>query len=68
MNDRLVEVEMSLMHLQKTMQELDEVIRSQTLRIDDLQRDLKRLNVELGLMREATIEQPPPAEERPPHY
>lgn len=68
MSERIVELEMALMHLQKTLQDLDEVMRAQALRIDGLERDLKRLNVEFGLMREATAEQLSPADERPPHY
>jgi uncharacterized coiled-coil protein SlyX len=68
MPDRTVELEMLLMHLQKTVQDLDEVIRAQSLRIDMLERDLKRLNVEFGLLREGAVEQLPPADERPPHY
>lgn len=68
MPDRSIELEMQLMHLQKTMQELDEVIRTQSARIDSLERDLKRLNVEFGLLRESAVEQPAPADERPPHY
>jgi SlyX protein len=68
MPDRSIELEMHLMHLQKTLQELDEVIRAQSVRIDSLERDLKRLNVELGILRESSVEQPAPADERPPHY
>ena len=51
MHERVTELEMQLMHLQKTVQDLDEVIRSHGARIDSLERDLKRLNLELGTLR-----------------
>jgi uncharacterized coiled-coil protein SlyX len=68
MDDRTTNLEMLVMHLQKTVQELDEVIQSQGTRINNLERDLKRLNLELGLLREAAIEERSPEEEKPPHY
>ena len=68
MDDRTTNLEMLVMHLQKTVQELDEVIQSQGTRISNLERDLKRLNLELGLLREAAIEERSPEEEKPPHY
>jgi uncharacterized coiled-coil protein SlyX len=68
MPDRTVEIEMLLTHLQKTVQELDEVIRAQSVRIDTLERESKRLSVEFGSLRESAIEPPLPVEERPPHY
>ena len=68
MEDRLTNLEMLLMHLQKTVQELDEVVRTQSVHIDALERDLRRLNVELGLLRESAVEERSIVEERPPHY
>jgi|EndMetStandDraft_7_1072992.scaffolds.fasta_scaffold4616579_1 uncharacterized coiled-coil protein SlyX len=68
MDERTTNLEMLVMHLQKTVQELDEVIQSQGTRISNLERDLKRLNLELGLLREAAIEERSPEEEKPPHY
>jgi SlyX protein len=68
MDERITNLEMLVMHLQKTVQELDEVIQSQGTRINNLERDLKRLNLELGLLREAAIEERSPEEEKPPHY
>jgi uncharacterized coiled-coil protein SlyX len=68
MDDRTTNLEILVMHLQKTVQELDEVIQSQGTRINNLERDLKRLNLELGLLREAAIEERSPEEEKPPHY
>lgn len=68
MEHRLTSLEELLMHVQKTVQDLDEVIRLQAARIDILERDLKRMNLELGLLREAAIDERSAEEERPPHY
>ena len=68
MDERITNLEMLVMHLQKTVQELDEVIQNQGTRIGNLERDLKRLNLELGLLREGAIEERSPEEEKPPHY
>jgi uncharacterized coiled-coil protein SlyX len=68
MDERLTHLEMLLMHLQKTVQELDEVVRAQGTRIEGLERDLKRLNLELGLLRESAIDERSAQDERPPHY
>lgn len=68
MESRLTDLEMLLMHAQKTLQDLDEVVRAQATRIDDLERDLKRLNLELGLLQESAIDERSPRDERPPHY
>ena len=68
MDERITNLEMLVMHLQKTVQELDEVIQSQGTRIVNFERDIKRLNLELGLLRESAIEERSPEEEKPPHY
>ena len=68
MDERITNLEMLLMHLQKTVQELDDVVRSQGARIEELTRDLKRLNLELGVYRESAIDERSAEEERPPHY
>lgn len=68
MEDRLTNLEMLVTHLQRTLQELDEVARLQGTRLDKLERDMQRLNLELGLLRERSVEVRSPEEERPPHY
>ena len=68
MQDRLTQVEMLLMHLQKTLQDLDDVIRGQGSRLKDLERDMKRINQELGLLRERAFDERSAEEEKPPHY
>jgi len=68
MDDRTTNLEMLLMHLQKTLQDLDEVVRSQGSRLEGLEGDIKRFNQDLGLLRERAIEERSPEEEKPPHY
>jgi SlyX protein len=68
MNERIIHLEMLLAHLEKTVQELDQVIQQQGSRIDFLERDLKKTSLELGILRESAYVARTPEEEKPPHY
>jgi len=68
MSDRLIELEILLTHLQQSVQELDEVARLQSARVDSLERDLKRVQLEIGMLRDSSAEIRTLAEEKPPHY
>jgi len=66
--DRQTELEMLVTHLQRTVQDLDEVIRGQSDRLDVVQARLGRLEAELGQIRDATTVERKPEDEKPPHY
>jgi uncharacterized coiled-coil protein SlyX len=68
MNERIINLEMLLAHLERTVQDLDQVIQSQGARIDFLERDLKKTSIELGFLRESTHVARSAEEEKPPHY
>ena len=66
--ERLIELETQLMHLQETVQALDGVVLAQQKQLETLEREIKRLNIELGMMREGAIEERSLVDEKPPHY
>jgi SlyX protein len=66
--ERLIELETQLMHLQETVQALDGVVLAQQKQLETLEREIKRLNIELGVMREGAIEERSLVDEKPPHY
>lgn len=65
MNDRIIDVEIQLMHHENTIQQLNEVIAAQQIAIDKMQTDIKRIMEHLrtispSLVRDASDEEPPP--------
>jgi len=68
LNNRQTELESLVTHLQRTVQDLDEVIRQQHGRLDGLQARLARLETELGQLRDTTTIERKPEDEKPPHY
>lgn len=66
--ERLIHLEALFTHLQRTVQELDQVIVDQSRRIDQLQRDLKLLASDVRSVRDASREPRRPEDEIPPHY
>ena len=66
--ERLIQLEALFTHLQRTVQELDQVIVDQSRRIDLLQRDLKMLAGDVRSVRDASREPRRPEDEIPPHY
>ena len=67
MQDRLIEIEIKLAHVEQTVNELNDVIVKQQAYIDSLQRDVERLKERLqtdgGVEDSAN-----PQDEKPPHY
>ena len=66
--DRMTAIEMLLMHLQQTVQDLDQVIVDQHKQIETLERKLGRLQSDVTAVRNAAVEDRKPEDEKPPHY
>jgi len=66
--ERITEVECILMHLQKTVLDLNEVIIEQGKSIDKLQREIKQLAMDFRQVRESSSPTRTAADEIPPHY
>jgi len=66
--DRVTEVECILMHLQKTLMDLNQVVIEQGKSIDKLKREIKQLAVDFRQVREASSPTRTAADEIPPHY
>jgi SlyX protein len=65
---RLTELETLFTHMQRTIQELDQVVIDQARRIDLLEREMRLLSSDLRTVRDATREPRRPEDELPPHY
>ncbi|MCE2800126.1 MAG: SlyX family protein [Planctomycetaceae bacterium] len=65
---RLTEVECLLMHMQKTIADLDQVVIEQGKSIAKLQRELKQLASDFKQVRESTTPARRAEDEIPPHY
>lgn len=68
MQERITEVECILMHLQKTVVDLNQVIIDQGKSIDKLQREIRQLAMDFRQVREASSPTRTAADEIPPHY
>ena len=66
--ERLTELEIQIAHVQRTYDQLNEVVTEQTLEIDRLQRRLGRLADQLERMKAKPEMPPDPLDEKPPHY
>lgn len=55
---RVIAVESLLTHLQRTVQELDQVVTEQGRAIDELAKRVRRLASELSALQDATVEEP----------
>ncbi|MBP1751655.1 MAG: SlyX family protein [Geobacteraceae bacterium] len=65
MKDRIIDIEIQLMHHENTIQQLNEVITGQQIAIEKLQADFKQMMEHLqmispSLIRDVTEEEPPP--------
>ncbi|WP_298273111.1 SlyX family protein [Geobacter sp.] len=67
MQDRLTDLEIHIAHLERTVQELNEVVFRQQRSIDRLEGELKGLR-EQFLAEGASLLKKPEEEEPPPHY
>ncbi|MCU0707876.1 MAG: SlyX family protein [Pirellula sp.] len=65
---RLTELETLFTHMQRTIQDLDQVVVEQARRIDLLEREMRLLTSDLRTLRDAYREPRRPEDEVPPHY
>ncbi len=65
---RLTELETLFTHMQRTIQDLDQVVVEQARRIDLLEREMRLLTSDLRTLRDASREPRRPEDEVPPHY
>jgi uncharacterized coiled-coil protein SlyX len=63
MNERMTKLEIRMAFLEKTLEDLDGVVRDQSAQLDALRREVKSLREE-----RVPSELPPPEAEVPPHY
>ena len=67
MEDRITELEIRITHDQRTVQELNEIVCRQELRIESLERDLEQITEQLKLLLPSLVRNQD-EDERPPHY
>lgn len=66
---RITELEISLAHLQRLFEQLNEVVTEEASRSDRLQREVRELKQQLRSVKEKpSSEQRSLEEEKPPHY
>lgn len=63
MNERMTKLEIRVAFLEKTLEDLDGVVRDLSTQLDGLRREVKSLREE-----RVPSELPPPEAEVPPHY
>ncbi|MDZ4852800.1 MAG: SlyX family protein [Pirellulaceae bacterium] len=66
--ERITQLEMTVMHLQETIEELDKSIIDQHRRIEQMQREMLRLVNDMRSTRDSGTEIRHPEDEIPPHY
>ncbi len=66
--ERVTALEMLVTHLERTLHDLDEALRSQGKELDRVERTLTQLRSEVGILRAGPPEVRSPEEEKPPHY
>lgn len=68
-NDRIIELEIGLAHIQRLYEQLNEVVTDQSSELVELRRANKQLNEKIERLKsdgsETTVD---PADEKPPHY
>ncbi len=65
---RVTDLEMLFTHLQRTLQELDQVVVGQQRQLDTLEQAIQRLARDTEELAEAPVEPLDLEDERPPHY
>ncbi len=64
--DRLIDLETRLMHLDDTVEQLNNIVSNQQLTIDRLERVLKKITKEHNEIKEQMV--PEIVDSKPPHY
>jgi SlyX protein len=68
-HQRITELEISLAHLQRLFDQLNDVVTEEASRSDRLQREVQGLKDQLRTIKEKpSSEQRSPEDEKPPHY
>lgn len=67
-DERLTDVECILMHAQKTISDLNQVIIDQGRQIDQLRRELKQLASDFRQVQDSNLPTRSARDEIPPHY
>ncbi|MBI3840334.1 MAG: SlyX family protein [Planctomycetia bacterium] len=68
LNQRVVELEALFMHLQRTVNELDQVVLAQQKRLEVIERKVAALGADLSSVASSITEERKPEDEKPPHY
>lgn len=67
--DRLTQLEIQLAHVQRLYEQLNEVVTSEAMRADKLQRKVDTLSSQLKEVKQKSSEPDrDPLDEKPPHY
>lgn len=66
--DRISDLEFVVTHLQRTVSDLDEVVRRLSSELEISRRDSQRLQKHLQRLEASLESDTSPADERPPHY
>lgn len=66
--DRLIDFEMHIAHLQRVVDQLNEVVTEQAIRQDRMQNTIKQLQNKIKEMKVEKETTGDPLDEKPPHY
>jgi SlyX protein len=67
MSDQTTDLEIRFMHLERTIQELNDIVCRQELAIGQMERELRTLREQVKLIL-PSFNRPTDEEEQPPHY
>ncbi|MFK8115175.1 MAG: SlyX family protein [Rubripirellula sp.] len=67
-DDRVIELEIQLAHVQRLYEQLNEVVTEQALAADKMQHRVDRLQQRVSEMKNKSTEVVDPLDEKPPHY
>lgn len=68
LNERITELEIQLVHIQRLYEQLNEVVTSQAMDADRMQWRITQLQTQVKELKEKPAEQTDPLDEKPPHY
>ena len=68
LNERMTELEIQLVHVQRLYEQLNEVVTSQALEADRMQRRIVQLQTQIKELKDKPAAAVDPLDEKPPHY
>lgn len=68
LNERMTELEIQLVHVQRLYEQLNEVVTAQAMDADRMQRRITQLQTQLKELKEKPTASADPLDEQPPHY